>query len=477
MKATMNSKRFFSSFSIKLFIWFWLITVTSILTTRFISQQFSNEALTSVITHQATADDLRQLHHMSKRLKRSNLKNAIDLPKMKLYMQIKKNAPSLQNIWLKSNLKNTPVISLFQLPVKHQQAVSRYINQQKFSTAIISDFSHTQLIGPKLITINHNEYQLFVSRKQRRGYFKQLVQQMPSWARIAIPALISFILCLLLARSFSKPIQIIKQAAIQLGKGNFSTRVSDVIKRNDELGQLANSFNDMAEQLQQNQSAQQRLLGDISHELRSPMTRLQLALGLAQQQDNSQQVQVKYLQRCQLEVERLDQMITDVLVLSRLENTLKLVTPTQINMSQLVQRICDDEQFIATEKSITIKTELTKNVVLLADEALLSSAISNVLSNAVKYSPSNSAVQVSLTTDKQEITLIISDTGHGVPESAIEHLFTPFYRVNLARDRKTGGTGLGLAIAKQAILAHNGKIFAKNNASLGLSVTMQISNL
>ena len=125
-------------------------------------------------------------------------------------------------------------------------------------------------------------------------------------------------------------------------------------------------------------------------------------------------------------------------------------------------------------KSITIVLDSTVIVKLLGDHNLLFSAISNVVTNAVKYSPEHSTVKVALSVNDQLVSLVICDNGIGVPPASLTELFTPFYRVNLARDRKTGGTGLGLAIAKQAIIAHQGNIFAKNNENTGLSVTIQL---
>ena len=230
----------------------------------------------------------------------------------------------------------------------------------------------------------------------------------------------------------------------------------------------------MAKQLQQNQSAQQRLLGDVSHELRSPMTRLQMALGLAQQNSTTKLAREQYLQRCQVEVERLNQMIEDALVLSRLENTLQKIETKHLNFTALVQKIIHEEQFIADEKSIKIVLNSTVIVELLGDHNLLFSAISNVVTNAVKYSPEHSSVNVTLSINENFVSLVICDNGIGAPPESLAELFTPFYRVNFARDRKTGGAGLGLAIAKQAIMAHQGNIFAKNNDTKGLSVTIQL---
>lgn len=470
MKRITKIKAFISSFSIKLFAWFWLIAITSIFTTRFISHQLSSEAYNTVISQAPLHDDLRKLHNTARKIERSKIKNIDKLLQTKLQRFIK--APF--NIWFKSVDNNATVSSLFLLPPKHQQALTRYINEQVFDQTITSVFSHTRLIGPVTIKINKQKYQMFISQKQHKRNFGQLVQALPSWGRVAIPVFISFILCLLLARSFSKPVAAIKKATTELGKGNLTTRVNGISKRNDELGQLANSFNQMAEQLQQNQSAQQRLLGDVSHELRSPMTRLQMALGLAQQETTTQATREQYLKRCQLEVDRLNKMIEEALALSRLENALQTVEKQPIDFTALVKKITHEEHFIAKEKEITITLAPTIPVTLLGDHNLLYSAISNVLTNAVKYSSEHSTVNVALSANEQVVNLVICDDGIGVPAESLSDLFTPFYRVNLARDRNTGGTGLGLAIAKQAIIAHQGNIFAKNNEIKGLSVTIQL---
>lgn len=470
MKPSHKLNVFFSSFSIKLFTWFWLIAITSIFTTRFISLQLSNDAYNKFVSQAPQHGELRQLKRMVKRIEESKIKSVDELlqTKQQRFIQLP------FNLWLKSLDDKNDVTSFFLLPPRQQQAIADFIKKQQFDKTVTSAFSHTRLTGPILVKINKQSYQLFISRKQHKRNVGQLVQEMPSWSRIAVPIFISFILCLLLARSFSKPIATIRKAATEIGKGNLSTRVEGISLRSGELGQLANSFNQMAEQLQQNQSSQQRLLGDVSHELRSPMTRLQMALGLAQQESTTDLARQQYLQRCQVDVERLNQMIEEALVLSRLENTLHTINKQPINLTELVQQIINEEQFVANEKSITITLDSTIKVALLADQKLLISAISNVLTNAVKYSSEKSKIKVTLSIHEHFANIVISDSGVGVPSESLTELFTPFYRVNLARDRKTGGTGLGLAIAKQAIIAHQGNIFAKNNEIKGLSVTIQL---
>jgi two-component system sensor histidine kinase CpxA len=470
INASSKIKALLSSFTVKLFLWFWLIAITSIISTRWISQQLSNDVIREVVSQKSNPDELYQLNKMAKRIARHKADSLDQL----LTQQEKRLARTPFNIWLKSIDDNSRVVSAIPLPTKLQRVLTDYLSENSFTQPQTSFFSHTEVVGPAVININNQAYQLFISRKVHKQNISQIVQSLPYWLRILTPTLISFLLCLLLAHSFSKPIRLIKKATTKLGQGNFDSRVEGVGHLNGELEQLANSFNKMAEQLQQNQSSQRRLLGDVSHELRSPMTRLQMALGLAQQESTTPQAREQYLQRCQREIDRLDHMIENVLVLSRLENTLQKAEYEQVNLSTLVHSIINDEQFIADKKSIKINYNAPAKIILLADQTLLTSAISNVLNNAVKYSPEQSAINVKLLLEKQKVILVVSDSGNGVPEESLTQLFTPFYRVNLARDRATGGTGLGLAIAKQAVLTHQGEIFAKNNADNGLSVIIEL---
>jgi two-component system sensor histidine kinase CpxA len=481
MSALKTSKAFFSSFTLKLFIWFWLIAIISIASTRFISMKLATSSDNPVGKVSSHAES-KQLNNIIRRIKRSNI-NSIK----KLQQLADKNPLP---IWLKEVNDENNVTNLVPLPIKAKQVIHNYLRNNTFTTSKTYVFPHEILVGPKKIVMQGKHYQLFLSKRSNQRSFGQIVKRLPGWALIAIPTVVSFVLCLLLARSFSKPIRAIKKASTQLGKGDFSTRVSTKTQRNDELGQLANSFNQMAEQLQQHQTSQQRLLGDVSHELRSPMTRLQMALGLAQQDATSPKAKAQYLERCQVEIDRLDQMVGNVLSLSRLENTLQNIHSEKINFNNLLDTIVTDEQFIADGKSIVIDKNFSVACSLNGDRTLLVSAISNVLSNAVKYSPENSHINVNLSKNKHTIVLTILDEGEGVPEESLTQLFSPFYRVNLARDRKTGGTGLGLAIAKQAILAHQGKITAQNRtediqllnaknklSTTGLSVTIELPYL
>jgi len=478
----MQLKHLLSSFSIKLFIGFWLIAIFSIFSTRLISEQFLLEANKNIEVKTANLEDLRKLVFITRRIKRSNIKIPDD------FLHLREIIRPNVNVWFQAidingkNITSQKIISIAPLKPKYQKSVVNFINNNAFEKKMTALFSYTRLTGPLKISLNNQHYRIFISHQQKNKHIWKFLQHLPPWARLLTPLIISFILCWLLARSLSKPLIAIKKSALKLGKGDFSTRIKHITHRNDEMGELAITFNQMAEKLEQNSSAQQRLLGDVSHELRSPLTRLQMALGLAQESSISEQSRVQYLQRCELEIGRLDKMIGDVLALSRLENTVHNLQLNTIDFKVLLSNIIEDEQFIANEKSIIITLDSLHSIEILADTSLLSSAISNIIGNAVKYSPENSRITITLTQQKQQLILTVSDEGVGVPEQALTQLFEPFYRVNLARDRQTGGTGLGLAIAKQAIIAHQGKIYATNNLSnsnalnknSGLTVTIEL---
>lgn len=462
-----------SSFNIKLFFWFWLVALISIFGTRYISQQIlfnSNAAITAKTIH---ASDLKYLSRLEKVIQQDKIQTTEDLFTMRDRRQAK------YNIWLKK-VKNSEIKSFYPMPDKPKRALKNYILSNGDATPLETTlFPHTRLTGPINVNLDDTDYQIYVAKKAPRGHFRKFVQRLPKWAAITIPLCISFFLCWLLARSISKPIAKIKQATTSIAKGDLSTRVVGLEKRNDELGELATSFNQMTSKLEQNVGAQQRLLGDVSHELRSPLTRLQMALALAQQQQSDKVSQDSYFERCQLEISRLDQMIADVLALSRLENTVQTLRQENFNLIALIKNIISDEQFVATKKHINLTLQSPDNIYVYADSNLLSSAISNLLSNAIKYSEEHSKVNIKVAQHKDNVSISVSDFGGGVPQESIAQLFNAFYRVNEARDRNTGGVGLGLAIAKQAVLAHQGKIYANNildqqSHIIGLSVTIEL---
>lgn len=449
--------KIFSSIGVKLFFSFWLIAICAILATRFISAQFEQES----VLLPAHKGDVRKLNRLSKRLNEKPLLTIEHLSKPK---HLLKGAEII--------IKDISSTKIHYTNKRFMRGIHDYLSKNNLDNLTSIQFRFARVTGPITVNLTGKTYQLYLATRSNPSRFNSLIMQLPFSARIAIPLLISMLLSWLLARSIIKPLLAMKNTATEFGDGDLTARVIKPSLRKDELGELAVSFNEMAEKIAINVDAHQRLLADVSHELRSPMTRLQIALALAHKSTEQPLELAQHLARCELEVSRLDQMINDVLSLSRLENSAQNLAFEPIDLVALIQSIITDEQYIADEKSITISHRLESNCQLLADAQLLSSAMSNVLSNAIKYSPECSSVDLIMKTSISHVSVTISDTGIGVPDSALTQLFKPFYRVSQARDRATGGTGLGLAIAQQAITAHNGSISAKNNDSGGLTITL-----
>jgi len=452
-------KKTFSTIGVKLFLCFWLIAICSIALTRYVSTQLEQES----IILPAHPNDLRKLKHLTKRITAKPPRSVKSLLK---------HIPSFRGAGIL--LKNKTTNKVHSNKKRFIRNVIPYLEKNSFNHIASIQFPYVRITGPETVEVNHVSYQLYYASKGKSPHISALVMQLPFWVKIIIPLLISMSISWLLARSLSKPLLKIKDTAKSFGNGDFTARVERINNRGDELGTLAKSFNVMAEKLEQGINAHQRLLADVSHELRSPMTRLQIALALANKSSENPTELEKHLLRCELEVTRLDEMIADVLTLSRLENTYQQALLTDIDLHELLETIIDDAQYLANEKSINIEQQLSQPCCLPADNQLLASAIQNILTNAIKYSPENTTINVNLQQTVDRIKITIIDAGKGVPEHALPELFKPFYRVSDSRERTTGGTGLGLAIAQQAILTHKGTINAKNNHSGGLTITINL---
>ena len=285
--------------------------------------------------------------------------------------------------------------------------------------------------------------------------------------------LTALLVCYALAAYLSSPIQKIRRATQKLAEGQLSTRVGDKVgNRRDELAVLAKDFDVMAERIESLITSQQRLSRDVSHELRSPLARMNVALEIAKQKSNGDTAPV--LERIEAESTRLNDMISRILTLSRLESGSEEFERSEIDLKALVEQIVSDADFEANAvgKSVHVTQAAECNIV--GNEELVGSAIENVLRNAVRYTRDGSSVEVALESKDGFATVSVQDHGGGVPEDELKNLFKPFYRVGEARDRSSGGTGLGLAIAEQAIKVHKGKINARNyNGGLVVEISFE----
>ena len=277
--------------------------------------------------------------------------------------------------------------------------------------------------------------------------------------------------CYALARYLSSPISKLRTATQKLAAGDLQTRVAEEVgNRHDELAALAKDFDEMAERIENLINSQKRLTRDVSHELRSPLARLNVALELAKTKSSGDSH--KLLDRIERESKILNEMISQILTLSKLESQSETIEKHDINIGKLVERVVSDADFEAQSQNKKVEITQNSDAKIFGNENLLRSAVENVLRNAVRYT--NDKVEVSVNGAEGETVIKIRDHGSGVPTEELEKLFTPFHRVAEARERKSGGVGLGLAIAEQAVHAHKGKIKAENAEGGGLIVEIKL---
>ncbi|MEP6637220.1 MAG: ATP-binding protein, partial [Acidobacteriota bacterium] len=316
------------------------------------------------------------------------------------------------------------------------------------------------LMARPVRTSSGNEYVLVMElpRRQPPPLSYHLLHLLPL-------VLIGGAFCYWLARYLTAPLTKLRLATNELARGNLAARVGPPSgSRRDELVSLGSDFDLMAEQIESLVNAQRRLLGDISHELRSPLARLNVALELARQRAGDGATSA--LARIQREAENLNEMIGELLTLTRLETGAQQIARVPLNLSALVNEIADDADFEARSRNRSVELETVEPCTIVGSEHLLRRAIENVVRNAVQHTSEGSVVEITVGTVLERQTRIaeirVRDHGGGVPEAALAEIFQPFYRVDDARDRVAGGVGLGLAIAERAIRLHEGTVSAAN---------------
>ena len=297
------------------------------------------------------------------------------------------------------------------------------------------------------------------------------------------PALIILVLssgfvCYFLAWYMTKPVALLRAATHKLAAGDLTARAGNPkSRRGDEIAGLVRDFDTMAGRLETLVKAQSRLLNDISHELRSPLARLNVALGLARQRSGPESASM--LERIELEASRLNELIGRLLTLARLEDGEQRVPSTPVLLDEVVLNIAEDAEFEAQARHCHVRSDIPAgNWGVRGEASLLHSAIENVVRNAIRYTREGSTVEIHLERSESskgaEAVVSVTDCGSGVPPDALEKLFQPFYRLDDDRGRQTGGVGLGLAITERAVRFHGGRVAAFNRAEGGLLVEIRL---
>lgn len=290
---------------------------------------------------------------------------------------------------------------------------------------------------------------------------------------IAVGGLTTFVLVMI----FTRPIVRLRKAARELARGKLSTRLKEADRKSapkgDEFEALIHDFNHMAERLESLVDAHKLLLRDVSHELRSPLARVSVALELSR--EDADQKMSAHLDRIERETERLNQLIGQLLTLSSMEAAESLGKPERVSLKQLLCEILPNSEYEAQQRGTAVDLQADCECSVQGRRELLYRAIENVIRNAIRYTETGTRIEVRLREDAAAHAAVVevSDRGPGIPESELDAIFRPFYRVDVARNAQTGGFGVGLAIAERAVKLHNGQIRALNR--LGGGAIIQIS--
>jgi signal transduction histidine kinase len=291
--------------------------------------------------------------------------------------------------------------------------------------------------------------------------------------RIILLLLALTIIWYLLSSYLSLPIMRLREVVHIFSNGVITARVSrDLYQRKDEVGDLARDFNFMADKIETLINTQQQLLSDVSHELRSPLSRINVALELARTAQHKEEA----LDRIELESGRLNTLIEQLLTLNRLSSNIEVPEKEYVDLSRLIREIANDCNYEGAGNKKGVKILRNDPCVLFGSYDLLRSSIENIVRNAIRYTPEGSEVEISLeekgTDIKQAVILSVRDHGPGVPEEHLDKIFLPFYRIVGDGNRSKEGKGLGLAITKRAIELHNGEIKAQNHSEGGLHIVI-----
>ncbi len=287
-------------------------------------------------------------------------------------------------------------------------------------------------------------------------------------------ALVIAVVAWLIARAFARPLGELQRVARELASGQIGARVpTELATRRDEVGVLAKDFNSMAEQISRLISGRAQLMGELSHELRSPLARLQAALALAEHRDT---INVVERQRIEAEIRRLDEVIGDLLRFSRLDAAAP-VARRLLRIDELLRVLVDDEEIEAQARRVRLELDAKAGLTVVGDPDLLRSGLENIVRNAIRYAPSDSAVTVRADRDGELIRVQVEDRGPGVPEAYLEKIFDPYVRVpepGIEASAAPTGTGLGLAIARRVFAVHGGQVKAEIRDGGGLRICVQL---
>jgi len=266
------------------------------------------------------------------------------------------------------------------------------------------------------------------------------------------------------SQSIIQPIQTLNQATRLIAKGDYAHRIK--INRNDEFGEMAQAFNNMAQELENQQVLRNRTMADIAHELRTPLSILQI--DLESMEDGLMEVTPENMRVLQSEVSHLRNLVEDLRILSRVDAGEITIEQAAIELGSLIREVIERQMQSARDKGVHLGFDLEgEEIFVTGDNQRLSQVLINLITNAVRHTPQDGTVNVAMRQQGSEVLVSVADTGEGIPQADLPFLFDRLYRVEKSRSRDQGGSGLGLSIAKSLIEAHQGRIWAESKEGEG----------
>lgn len=370
-----------------------------------------------------------------------------------LFQQSSQNRPILLNAQgqspfpVQSRRHKKPLPKRITLPLKEG------IQHQKFG--------HVTLI----VALPDIQPPLFLVKPLNPGQ----LHRFPFWVGLLAAIFIISMISYLLAYLLSQRIQKLRHAVQDIARGNLTRRVT--ISGKDEVSALAIDFNHMADRINDMLDSQRQLVSDVSHELRSPLARLRIALELAQHSKTSE----LDFTRIEKEADELETIVSELLSLARLESNQFELEKQSIDINAILTKIVRDAQFEGAASKRTVNFNNDDKITIQGDPILIHAAIENVVRNALRHSPPSSITKITTQHEADKYIIYIDDQGPGVPDESLQSIFKPFARVAKSRDRQSGGFGLGLAITGKTMQAHGGQVSAENLTTGGLRVTLVFS--
>ena len=454
----MSVRKFRPFLVFKVFSYFWLSVVATLL----ILLLISSLSFVDYVDEPLRGSKVRELQNMALFLSRTSAK----APSARKLNRLIHSSSKRRFLYLKGPTPAQSVVSA-KVPDDIDLTVLNYIDER---TPKYVFTQHFHAAGPMKVQLADGDFWLYEIKQMREPPLFIKLKLLPIWVKLSVPIFMSLLFAWVFSRTIVAPIRALRDSADDIGKGKLSSRVEVQTDRTDELGELIYDFNQMAQQLESLMGSQKRLLADISHELRSPLTRLSLATGLVK--DCSEEKRDGYLTRIEKEAGLLDEMIASVLMLSRLENQQQHLDIQSYSIGDLLIPTLQDGEFEAETLGKQLLVDDLPFGDLVVDKKVVVSAIENILRNAIRYA--HHKVKVNVTLQSDALNIVIQDDGPGVADYLLDKLTEPFYRHSESRERSSGGAGLGLAIAKKAMLAHDGLLVLENKPEGGLLVRLTL---